>query len=64
MNNAIIDIEKAVYGQLGHEEFTVRVAATLEEDQELIDTGFECATERDEIRYTANESKCHPDLTG
>lgn len=42
-----IDIEKAIYGQLRDEEFTVRVATTLEEDQELIEAGFEYVTERD-----------------
>lgn len=42
-----IDIEKAIYGQLRDEEFTVRVATTLEEDRELIKVGFEYVTERD-----------------
>ena len=42
-----IDIEKAVYGQQRDEEFTVRVANTLEEDKELIEAGFKYVTERD-----------------
>ena len=42
-----IDIERAIYGQLRDEEFTVRVAASLEEDQELIEAGFEYVTDRD-----------------
>lgn len=41
-----IDIERAVYGQLKDEEFTTRVAHTVEEDRELIEAGFEYVTER------------------
>ena len=42
-----IDIEKAIYGQGRDDEFTVRVATTLQEDQELIEAGFEYVTDRD-----------------
>ena len=45
-----IDIEKAIYGELKDEEFTVRVATSLEEDQQLIDAGFEYVTERDKAK--------------
>lgn len=41
-----IDIEKAIYGQLRNEESTIRVAASLEDDQKLIEAGFEYVTER------------------
>lgn len=41
-----IDIERAIYGELRDDEFTVRVAKTLEEDRELIEVGFEYVTER------------------
>ena len=42
-----IDIERAVYGEHGEEEFTTRVAHKIEEDRELIEAGFEYVTERD-----------------
>jgi len=42
-----IDIEKAIYGVLRDEEFTSRIAQTIEEDRELIEAGFEYVTERD-----------------
>ncbi|MCW4021497.1 MAG: site-specific integrase [Candidatus Bathyarchaeota archaeon] len=45
-NMIYIDIEKAIYGQLIDEEFTVRAATSLEDDQKLIETGFEYVTER------------------
>lgn len=41
-----IDIEKAIYGELTN-EFTSRVATTLEEDRKLMEAGFEFVTERD-----------------
>ncbi|NIR87211.1 hypothetical protein GWO13_06420 [Candidatus Bathyarchaeota archaeon] len=41
-----IDIERAVYGEHGQEEFTTRVAHTIEEDREFIEVGFEYVTER------------------
>lgn len=45
-----IDIKKAIYGQFRDEEFTVRVATTLEEDQEFIEAGFEYVTDRDNAK--------------
>lgn len=45
-----IDIERAIYGEHREEEFTTRVAHTIEEDQELIEAGFEYVTERDKAK--------------
>lgn len=42
-----INIERAIYGELIDEEFTSRVALTIEDDRELIEAGFEYVTERD-----------------
>jgi len=39
-----IDIERAIYGSLKGEEFTVRVAADVKEACELIEAGFEYVT--------------------
>lgn len=41
-----IDIEKAIYGTGRNDDYTVRVATTLGEDQELIEAGFEHVTDR------------------
>lgn len=42
-----IDIEKAIFGTIRNEEYTVRVAKTIEGDQELIEAGFEYVTDRE-----------------
>lgn len=42
-----IDVERAVYGELRDDAFTVRVAKTLEDDQQLVEAGFEYVTDRD-----------------
>jgi len=39
-----IDLEKAIYGELGSEEFTVRVAMSTKEACALIEVGFEYIT--------------------
>ena len=42
-----IDLEKAIYGSLQSEEFTARVANTLEEAFSLVEAGFDYVTEID-----------------
>jgi integrase len=42
-----IDLEKAIYGELRDDEFTVKVAMTLEEACELLEAGFEYVTDMD-----------------
>ncbi len=49
-----IDIERAIYGSLKDEEFTSRVATTIEEDRELIEAGFEYVTDRDGAKIYRN----------
>lgn len=44
-----IDIEKAIYGQLRDEEITIRVATSLEDDQKLMEAGFEYVIEKDNL---------------
>ena len=39
-----IDIERAIFGSLKGDEFTVRVAANVKEACELIEAGFEYVT--------------------
>jgi len=42
-----ITIERQIYCSPATEEFTTRVATTVEEDRELLEAGFEYITERD-----------------
>jgi len=43
-----IDVERAIY-QPGSEEFTVRVAKTVEEASKLIEVGFEYVCQKDDL---------------
>lgn len=45
-----INIERAIYGEHGDDDFTTKVATTVEEDRELIEAGFEYVTERDGVK--------------
>jgi hypothetical protein len=44
-----INLEQT-YFRATNEEFTVRVASTIEEDKELIEAGFEYVTDRDGLK--------------
>ena len=39
-----IDLEKAIFGELGNDEFTVRVAQNVKEACDLVEVGFEYVT--------------------
>ena len=43
-----IDVERAIY-QLGSEEFTVKVAKTVEKASKLIEVGFEYVYQKDDF---------------
>jgi hypothetical protein len=45
-----IYIERAIFGSLKGEEFTVRVAANVKEACELIEPGFEYVTDMDSVK--------------
>ena len=45
-----IDLEKAIFGSPRDEEFTVRVADTLEEACELVEAGFEYITDMESVK--------------
>ena len=39
-----INLEKAIFGELGNDEFTVRVAQNVKEACDLVEVGFEYVT--------------------
>jgi len=46
-----INIEKAIYGSLRDEEFTVRVAKEPDEIKKLLEAGFEYVCQKDQLMF-------------